>query len=179
MKGFVKRVPMLFVGGQGSITHMHFDIDLSHIIHTQFAGRKRELLFPYTEQHKLNRKPFEVVSVVDFSNYFDPKISKLDFSKFPALDEAEGYDIILEPGNTLFMPGGYWHHMEYLESGFAMSLRALNNSFATKLKGVWNLVGMRNIDTLMKKTMPVKWYDWKKKKIYEAADKELHTAHAS
>ena len=28
-KGFVKRVPMLFVGGQGSITHMHFDIDLS------------------------------------------------------------------------------------------------------------------------------------------------------
>src|SRR5580693_6439448 len=26
MKGFVKRYPMLFVGGQGSITHMHFDI---------------------------------------------------------------------------------------------------------------------------------------------------------
>src|SRR3954470_9095850 len=47
MKGFIKRVPMLFVGGQGSITHMHFDIDLSHILHTQFAGRKRVLLFPY------------------------------------------------------------------------------------------------------------------------------------
>lgn len=174
MKGFVKRVPMLFVGGQGSITHMHFDIDLSHIIHTQFAGRKRVLLFPYTEQHKLYRKPFEVLSVADFSNYYDPEKSKLDFKQFPAIDTAQGYDIILEPGDTLFMPGGYWHHMEYLESGFAMSLRALNNSFTGKLKGVWNLVGMRNIDTLMKKTIPVKWYDWKKKKIYEAADKELH-----
>lgn len=174
MKGFVKRVPMLFVGGKGSITHMHFDIDLSHIIHTQFAGRKRVLLFPYTEQHKLYRKPFEVLSVADFSNYYDPEKSKLDFKQFPAIDTAEGYDIILEPGDTLFMPGGYWHHMEYLESGFAMSLRALNNSLTGKLKGVWNLVGMRNIDTLMKKTMPVKWYDWKKKKIYEAADKELH-----
>lgn len=176
MKGFVKRVPMLFVGGKGSITHMHFDIDLSHIIHTQFAGRKRVLLFPYTEQHKLYRKPFEVLSVADFSNYYDPEKSKLDFKQFPAIDTAEGYDIILEPGDTLFMPGGYWHHMEYLESGFAMSLRALNNSLTGKLKGVWNLVGMRNIDTLMKKTMPVKWYDWKKKKIYEAADKELHHA---
>ncbi|MFN2439898.1 MAG: cupin-like domain-containing protein, partial [Chitinophagaceae bacterium] len=48
MKGFVKKYPMLFVGGAGSITHMHFDIDLSNILHTQFAGRKRVLLFPFT-----------------------------------------------------------------------------------------------------------------------------------
>ena len=49
MKGFVKRYPMLFVGGETSITHMHFDIDLSHILHTQFMGRKRVLLFPNEE----------------------------------------------------------------------------------------------------------------------------------
>lgn len=173
MKGFVKRVPMLFVGGQGSITHMHFDIDLSHILHTQFMGKKRVLLFPYKEQHKLYRKPFEVLSVADFSNYYDPQKSKLDTTKFPAVEFAKGYDIVLEHGDTLFMPGGYWHHMEYINSGFAMSLRALNSSLSGKLKGAWNLVGMRNIDTLMKKTMPHKWYDWKQKKIYEAAEKEM------
>lgn len=176
MKGFVKRVPMLFVGGQGSITHMHFDIDLSHILHTQFAGRKRVLMFPHKEQHKLYRKPFEVLSVADFSNYYDREKSKIDVDKFPAIEFAQGYDITLEHGDTLFMPGGYWHHMEYLDSGFAMSLRALNNSVAGKLKGVWNLVGMRNIDTLLKKTMPAKWYDWKQKRIYEAANKELAIA---
>ena len=71
MKGFVKRVPMLFTGGQGSITHMHFDIDLSHILHTQFVGRKKVLLFPHAEQHKLYRKPFEVLSMADFSNYYN------------------------------------------------------------------------------------------------------------
>ena len=53
MKGFVKKFPMLFVGGEGSITHMHFDIDMSHILHTQFMGKKRVLLFPHEEQHKL------------------------------------------------------------------------------------------------------------------------------
>jgi hypothetical protein len=173
MKGFVKRVPMLFVGGQGSITHMHFDIDLSHILHTQFAGRKRVLLFPYREQHKLYRKPFEVLSIADFSNYYDTKKSRLDTTQFPAVQFAKGFDITLEHGDTLFMPGGYWHHMEYLDSGFAMSLRALNNRISGKLKGAWNLLGMRSIDTFMKKTAPVKWYDWKKKKIYEAAEREI------
>ena len=50
MTGFVKRYPMLFVGGQGSITHMHFDIDLSQTTfitnifssHVSFLQRVRE-----------------------------------------------------------------------------------------------------------------------------------------
>src|SRR5690348_2779740 len=42
--GLLKKYPMLFVGGSGSIAHMHYDIDLSHILHTQFIGRKRVLL---------------------------------------------------------------------------------------------------------------------------------------
>lgn len=173
MKGFVKRVPMLFVGGKGSITHMHFDIDMSHILHTQFIGRKRVLLFPYSEQHKLYRKPFEVLSIADFSNYYDEGKSKLDIHKFPAVKNATGYDVTLGHGDTLFMPCGYWHHMEYLDSGFAMSLRALNSSFTGKMQGVWNLLGMRSIDTIMKKTAPVKWYEWKTKKIFQAANEEL------
>jgi hypothetical protein len=172
MKGFVKKFPMLFVGGAGSITHMHFDIDLSHILHTQFMGRKRVLLFPYEQQHRLYRKPFEVLSLADFSRYYQNN-GKPDYEKFPALKLADGYDFILEHGDTLFMPAGYWHHMEYLDSGFAMSLRALQPSLSGKLHGVWNLFGMRNIDTMMKKTMPKPWYNWKQKKIQKNAKREL------
>ena len=51
MKGFVKQMPMLFTGSQ-VLSHMHFDIDLSHIVHTQFLAAK-ESCFPYNEQHKL------------------------------------------------------------------------------------------------------------------------------
>ncbi|MBW7951680.1 MAG: cupin-like domain-containing protein [Chitinophagales bacterium] len=172
-KGFVKRYPMLFTGGESSITHMHFDIDLSHIFHTQFVGRKRVLLFPFEEKDKLYRKPFEVLSMADFSNYYNPEKSKVDFEKFPALKNAKGLEIILEHGDTLFMPAGYWHHMEYLDSGFAMSLRAMQSSLSGKLTGVWNLIGMRNIDTLMKKTIPKPWYNWKQKKIYANATKAM------
>lgn len=175
MKGFVKRFPMLFVGGASSITHMHFDIDMSHILHTQFVGKKRVLLFPYEEQHKLYRKPYEVLSLADFSHYYQQNGTP-DYTKFPALKLARGYEVILEHGDTLFMPAGYWHHMEYLDSGFAMSLRALQSGITGKLKGAWNLIGMRNIDTLMKKTAPKWWYDYKKEKLITAAKKELEEA---
>ncbi len=173
MKGFVKRYPMLFTGGSGSITHMHFDIDLSHIVHTQFIGRKRVLLFPHQEQYKIYRKPWEVMSFVNFEKYFDSNNNKLDLEKYPAVHHAKGYEVVLEHGDTLFMPAGYWHHMEYLDSGFAMSLRALQSSVGGKLKGAWNLFGMRSIDTMMKKTAPEWWYNYKKDKTFEAAGKHL------
>lgn len=172
MKGFVKRFPMLFVGGEGAITHMHFDIDLSHILHTQFAGRKKVLLFPFEEQHKLYRKPWEVLSLANYAHYNE----QFDYESFPAVKLAKGFEAVLEHGDTLFMPAGYWHHMEYIDAGFAMSLRALQSSIGGKLNGVWNLFGMRNIDTLMKKTAPKWWYDRKKDKLYKYAAKELAAA---
>lgn len=172
MKSFVKKYPMLFAGGAGSITHMHFDIDLSNIFHTQFVGRKRTLLFPYSEQYKLYRKPFEVLSLADFSHY-SAKNGNPDYKQFPAIQLATGYEVIMEHGDTLFMPAGYWHHMEYIESGFAMSLRALQPGLLPKLKGAWNLFGMRGIDTMLKKTAPQQWYSYKKKKAFANAGREM------
>ena len=170
MKGFVKKYPMLFVGGEGSITHMHFDIDMSHILHTQFSGKKRVLLFPHHEQYKLYRKPWEVLSIANFAGYN----KSFDYENFPAVKKANGYEVILEHGDTLFMPAGFWHHMEYIESGFAMSLRAMQNDLGGKLGGLWKLFGMRGIDTLMKKTVPKWWYNRKKKKLYQLAAVELN-----
>ena len=172
MKGFVKKYPMLFVGGATSITHMHFDIDCSHILHTQFVGRKKVLLFPYDQQHKLYRKPFEVLSLADFSNYYKLN-GKPDYEKFPALKLARGYDLTLSHGDTLFMPAGFWHHMEYIDSGFAMSLRAMQSGISGKLQGAWNLFGMRSIDTIMKKTAPQWWFENKKKIVYANAGKAI------
>ncbi|HET9055347.1 MAG TPA: cupin-like domain-containing protein [Chitinophagaceae bacterium] len=169
MKGFVKKYPMLFVGGSGSVTHMHYDIDMSNILHTQFVGRKRVLLFPYKERAKLYHKPWEVLCIANFAGYSN----RFDYEKFPATKYAIGQEVILEHGDTLFMPAGYWHHMEYIESGFAMSLRALQPSLFGKLDGAWRLFGMRGIDTVLKKTAPEWWYNYKKNKTYTAARKEI------
>ncbi len=83
--------------------------------------------------------------------------------------------MILDHGDTLFMPAGYWHHMEYLDAGFAMSLRGMQKDLGGKIDGVWKLFGMRGIDTMMKKTAPKWWYDRKKKQLMDDAQKEMQT----
>jgi hypothetical protein len=47
---------------------MHFDIDL-RIYFTPSLRRKEPHVFE--EQHKLYRKPFEVLSLADFSHYYE------------------------------------------------------------------------------------------------------------
>jgi len=57
----------------------------------------------------------------------------------------------------------------YEPQGFA-------NTMGGKLTGLWKLFGMRNIDTLMKKTAPKWWYNRKRRKLYELAEQELKVA---
>ena len=111
--------------------------------------------------------------MVNFEKYYDDENNQIDHDRFPALRLANGYDTTLFHGDTLFMPAGYFHHMEYVESGFAMSLRALQPGIGSKIKGAWNLFGMRHLDTLMKKTAPAWWYRYKNEKTFAEAGREL------
>jgi len=155
----VKQAPMLFIGGKGAITHLHFDIDFSIVFHAQIFGKKKFLLFPFEEEKNIYRKPFEVLAWPDFSNYSE-RLSQLEL-EFPAIKNARGYEIILEPGDVLIMPSGCWHHIEYIDNSIAISMRAINlNPFAIA-RGLWYLTGMRWIDTFMKKNFPLYWNNFK------------------
>jgi hypothetical protein len=44
MGGFLDKYPSMFFGGKGSVTFLHYDIDMPHIFHTHFNGRKHVLL---------------------------------------------------------------------------------------------------------------------------------------
>lgn len=168
IKGLLKKYPMLFVGGAGSIAHMHYDIDLSHIMHTQFIGRKRVLLLENSQSPLIYKMPLTVESAASFVDWHE----KLDTDNFPALKYARGYTTILEHGDTMFMPAGYWHHMQYMDSGFAMSLRALDETLAGKLNGFYHIMPMRLANNLLIKTAPAWWFHYKRR----AAKKTAQTA---
>lgn len=169
MRGFLKKYPMLFVGGAGSVAHMHYDIDLSHIMHTQFVGRKRVLLLPNDQSPLIYKMPLTVESAASFVGWENG----VDEEKFPALKYARGYTTILEHGDTLFMPAGYWHHMQYMDSGFAMSLRALDETLLGKLNGFYHIGPMRLMNNLLIKTKPTWWYHYKRKAAHRSAEKAL------
>jgi len=171
-KGFLKRFPMLFVGGAGSIAHMHYDIDLSHIFHTQYIGRKRVLLVQNDQSPLIYRMPATVESAASFVDWHE----HLDTEKFPALKYAKAYETILNHGETLFMPSGYWHHMQYMDSGFAMSLRALPGGIMPKLNGLYHILGLRGFNNTIIKVAPKWWYHYKRRAAQrnaEAAMKKL------
>lgn len=151
--GFLKKYPMMFFGGAGSKVFLHFDMDMSHVFITQFKGRKRVILFDNEYSDALYKMPFMVQS------YIDPE--KPDFEQYPALRNVSGYETILKDGETLFMPSGIWHYMNYLEGGFALSLRSMDTPVTTKIKGLYNLFVMRKIDDFMKGNFTRRWYKYK------------------
>lgn len=80
------------------------------------AGRRRFILFPPEQIRNLYVGPIEFtpagqpVSMVDFA--------RPDFERFPRFAEAlkHARTAVLEPGDAVYIPSMWWHHVEGLES---------------------------------------------------------------
>ncbi len=152
MDGFYNEFPFMFFGGQGSYTKIHYDVDCSHVFLNQFQTRKKILLFDQEQSKYLYRVPYTVGCLVDMT---DP-----DISKYPGISQLRGWETTLQHGETLFIPSMYWHHIEYLDSGFSISLRA-NNSIGLKLKGAIHIAKHLAVDRGMNYLLGKKWMDIK------------------
>ena len=97
--------PLLWLGGPVR-TQIHHDRD--HNLACVIAGRRRFVLFPPEQVANLYIGPIDnppPLSIVD--------LEAPDFSRFPrfakALESAQAAE--LEPGDALFMPRHWWHHV--------------------------------------------------------------------
>jgi hypothetical protein len=122
-------------------------------LHTVLYGKKRIVLFPNEESQNLYKHPFNTRSYVDVDNP--------DFGKFPRLKHATGYQTTLHPGETLFMPSGYWHHMVYEEAGYAVCTRCADLPMARKARAYVNMLVCFPIDKIMNTLAPERWFRWK------------------
>ena len=160
VNGLSRNFVFMFFGCKGSVTQLHFDIDMSHVLHTAIFGKKTVYLFPYEQEKNLHRYPFTCRSYVD--------IEHPNFEQYPGLKNAQGYKVELEPGETLYIPSGYWHHFIYNEPGYAVSLRCSSQTLMGKLHGYYNLFIMSPIDRLMNILSPQGWFDWKEQQALKA-----------
>jgi len=154
MDGFVNELPFMFFGGEGSSVGLHFDIDMSHVFLNQIYGRKRVILFAPDQSRNLYQLPFTVASLVDPRNP--------DYNRYPALANAVGYDIMLQPGESLFMPSGYWHFIEYTDGGYSISLRSFG-SVSSRMRGLANIARLYMVDKSMNRLMGPRWKRVKEK----------------
>ncbi len=160
---YVKKHPFMFFGGATSKVDAHYDLDLSHVFLTQFYGRKRVILFGPEYSTHLYRHPLTVSCNVDLGNP--------NFTQYPKLSEAKGYECEINDGDTLFIPSGYWHYIYYIEGGFALSLRARTSLPRLAVAGI-KMFNLLIVDYNMSRILGAKrWYAMKEKLAIRRASK--------
>ena len=148
---FFKRLPVLFVGGRGAKVQMHYDIDLSDLLLCHFGGKKTVLLVPPEQSKYVYQVPYSF-SALHSANLFDA-----DFKRYPALKNVKAQVAVLEHGDALFIPSGYWHYIIYDEIGFSMTLRSLPSNFSQRISLLKNIFITRTIDGIMRKFAGQRW----------------------
>ncbi len=161
MDGFVNELPFMFFGGQGSKVALHYDIDMSHVFLNQIHGRKRVVLFAPDQSRMLYRHPFTVASYVD--------VNRPDFIRYPALAFAKGYEVTLEPGETVYIPSGYWHYIEYTDGGYSISLRSFG-SIPARMRGLANIATHYVVDKGLNRLIGPSWRKLKERMAEKRAE---------
>lgn len=158
---FSRRFVFTFFGCRGSTTPLHYDIDMGQVFHTVILGRRRIRLFAPDQSRALYRHPFTVRSYVD--------LDTPDFIAWPGLARARGYELVLEPGQTLFMPPGWWHEFHYLEPGIGVSLRTPAPRLGLRLRGAANLLAVSPTDRIANRLLGQRWFSWKQRQAVRRA----------
>ncbi len=112
----------LWFGPAGTITPLHHD--LTNNFMAQVSGRKLIKLvsacqMPYVYNHQ------HCYSQIDMEN--------IDYERYPLFKNANVMELILEPGEVLFLPVGCWHYVRGLDISITMSFTnfLFNNDFSS------------------------------------------------
>ena len=100
----------LWLGPAGTITPIHHDLTNNFFI--QIYGRKKIKLVSPLQTPKLYNE-FFVYSKADFSD--------INTRRFPKTRELDICEFVLEPGQALFLPIGWWHHIESLDISISLT----------------------------------------------------------
>ncbi|XP_029174147.1 HSPB1-associated protein 1 [Nylanderia fulva] len=102
----------IWIGSKGAHTDCHWDTYGYNLV-AQIHGRKLWLLYPPSDSLIPVRIPYEESTVYSKFNFYSLTMAEKDLllkiAHKPKL-------IILEPGDVLFVPNGWWHYVESLDN---------------------------------------------------------------
>ena len=120
----------LWFGPAGTITPLHHDT--MNILFTQIVGRKQLVLVPPTQTHLLYN---------DLNVFSEVDAERPDLRRFPRFARATPVTVVVEPGEALFIPVGWWHHVRAIDVSISVSFT--NFAFPNSYRWVNPLIGLR------------------------------------
>ncbi len=100
----------LWFGPAGTVMPLHYE--KRNILFAQVVGRKRYRVIPASQWQ------FVYNSTGVFS---DVDCERPDLRRHPKFRDASVIDVVLYPGEVLFMPVGWWHHVRALDVSMTVS----------------------------------------------------------
>jgi hypothetical protein len=117
----------VYVGPKGSLSKLHHDFASTHAYLAQIAGRKKAILFSPDDGQYLYGG--------------DVDLESPDFERFPMFDQATAFECVIEPGEMLFIPSGWWHHVRALENSITVSHNFFNETnISEHMAGIFDRV---------------------------------------
>jgi hypothetical protein len=117
--------PRFWLGPAGTITPLHCDFDDN--IFAQIWGTKRIFLSP--PHHDEFLYTWEANPLL-FGSPFDPATP--DFDKFPFARQAAMIEVIVNPGDMLYVPAGWYHQVSALTFSLSSNRWARGMPFALR-----------------------------------------------
>nr|WP_229217460.1 cupin-like domain-containing protein [Massilia forsythiae] len=118
--------PRFWLGPTGTVTPLHCDYDDN--LFAQVWGRKRIMLAPPHHDAFLYVRE---ANAILFGSPFDPEAP--DFARFPLARQAHVTECIVEPGEMLYVPAGWYHQVRALT--FSLSANRWARAMPLALQG--------------------------------------------
>jgi hypothetical protein len=129
----------VWIGKAGTVTPVHRDVP--HNLHVHLTGRKRWLLFSPRDSSRMY--PRGLFSGMPNFAHVDP--GHPDYERYPRFRGVTALGGVVNPGETLFIPHGWWHHTRTLDDAVSMNfwwggkLVYLASLASTLFKRVWGI----------------------------------------
>lgn len=120
--GGVNNLEIFFGGPGGRFPYLHYDVLHLHAWITQLHGRKAFTLFAPDQEHLLYVNP-DMPWQSSIENHQQP-----DYDRYPLFRQAVSRSVVIEPGETLFLPCGWWHTARSLEMTISIAFDQLEAS---------------------------------------------------